>query len=280
MQNKKDYKGTLVTKRSGWFTIIATLSVIGTMMAGLLTTFLSGPVNGTNGLIQASAGLISFALIYVASDIVSEIYGYKASRLVAFINLGSSLVLTILMFLGGLFSNFIDGSANGELMRKVAEAFFNMDFKTFKFNLGNGGIPAAGLIILAWGWIVAMIGDWMNDLVFKHLKGKDGKNKFFKRSFLSSAVGQFIDVLIFVPVLVAVVVPPFAWFGGVPDFMTGNHVAGNYFISTGLMMFWQLVFKLSVELICYPIARKLKTKMHKVEGDEAYEISNSNHILG
>lgn len=279
MKNK-NYKGTLVTKRSGWFTIIATLSVIGTMMAGLLTTFLSGPVMGSNGLIQASAGLISFALIYVASDIISEIYGYKASRLVAFINLGSSLVLSALIFLGGVFSTFIDGNANGELMRQVAEAFFNMDFKIFKFNLGNGGVPAAGLIILAWGWIVAMVGDWMNDLVFKHLKSKDGKNKFFKRSFLSSAVGQFVDVLIFVPVLVAVVIPPFAWFGGQPDFITFNHVAGNYFVSTALMMFWQLVFKLGVEVVCYPLARSIKARMHKIEGDDAYEISNSNHILG
>ncbi len=277
MKNKKDYKGILITKRSGWFTIIATLSVIGTMMAGLLTTFLSGEVKGTGGLIQASAGLISFALIYVASDIISEIYGYKASRLVAFINLGSSLVLTLLVFLGGVFSTFIEGGGQDYLMKQVAEEFFNMNFDTFKFNLGNGGVPAAGLIILAWGWVVAMLGDWANDLVFKHMKERDGNGSFFKRSFLSSVVGQLIDVIVFVPVLVAVVIPPFAWFGG--GGVPGSD-AGNYLLTTGIMMFWQLVFKLGVELICYPIARKLKQKMHKIEGDEAYETSTSNHILG
>ena len=276
MKNKKDYKGILITKRSGWFTIIATLSVIGTMMAGLLTTFLSGPVLGTKELIQASAGLISFALIYVASDIISEIYGYRASRLVAFINMGASILLTILMALAWGFSYFIqdfNGLAQniadyGEpvdyqpiagLMRFVAEKFFGV---------GEGNIPAAGPIILLWGWVVAMLGDWANDLVFKHMKERDGNGSFFKRSFLSSVVGQLIDVIVFVPVLVAVAVDKDAW---------KNE---SFLLTAGIMMFWQLVFKLGIELICYPIARKLKQKMHKVEGDEAYETSTSNHILG
>lgn len=273
---KNTREGVLTPKRSGWFTIIATLSVIGTMMAGLLTTFLSGPVLGTKELIQASAGLISFALIYVASDIISEIYGYRASRLVAFINMGASILLTILMALAWGFSYFIqdfNGLAQniadyGEpvdyqpiagLMRFVAEKFFGV---------GEGNIPAAGPIILLWGWVVAMLGDWANDLVFKHMKERDGNGSFFKRSFLSSVVGQLIDVIVFVPVLVAVAVDKDAW---------KNE---SFLLTAGIMMFWQLVFKLGIELICYPIARKLKQKMHKIEGDEAYETSTSNHILG
>lgn len=272
---KKTREGVLTPKRSGWFTVITAISVIGTMMAGILTTYLSGPVNGSGGWIQASAGLISFALIYVTSDIISEIYGYRASRLVAFINMGASILLTILMALAWVFSTFIADFnnlavntapfgadpiyENVGLMQIMAEKFFGV---------GEGNIPAAGPIILLWGWVVAMLGDWANDLVFKHMKERDGNGGFFKRSFLSSVVGQFIDVIVFVPVLVAFAVDKDAW------------QKGSFLITVGIMMFWQLVFKLGIELICYPIARKLKQKMHKVEGDEAYETSTSNHILG
>jgi len=112
-----------------------------------------------------------------------------------------------------------------------------------------------------------MLGDWANDVIFKKFKSKDGQNKFFKRSFLSSVVGQLVDVLVFVPVLVAVVIPPSAWFNEIPNLDDGC----RYLITTGLMMGCQLVFKLSVELICYPITRLLKKKMVKTEGLEAYE---------
>lgn len=272
---KKTREGVLTPKRSGWFTVITAVSVIGTMMAGILTTYLSGPVNGSGGWIQASAGLISFALIYVTSDIISEIYGYRASRLVAFINMGASILLTILMALAWGFSTFIADFNNlavntapfGE--PAVYENVGLMQFMAQKFfGVGEGNIPAAGPIILLWGWVVAMLGDWANDLVFKHMKERDGNGSFFKRSFLSSVVGQLIDVIVFVPVLVAFAITPFAWQNG------------SFLLTVGIMMFWQLVFKLGVELICYPIARKLKQKMHKVEGDEAYETSTSNHILG
>ncbi|MCK9482445.1 MAG: VUT family protein [Bacteroidia bacterium] len=272
---KKTRKGVLTPKRSGWFTVITAISVIGTMMAGILTTYLSGPVNGSGGWIQASAGLISFALIYVTSDIISEIYGYRASRLVAFINMGASILLTILMALAWGFSTFIADFNNlavntapfGE--PATYESVGLMQFMAQKFfGVGEGNIPAAGPIILLWGWVVAMLGDWVNDLVFKHMKQRDGNGSFFKRSFLSSVVGQLIDVIVFVPVLVAFAITPFAWQNG------------SFLLTVGIMAVWQLVFKLGVEIIVYPVALLLKKQMHFIEGDESYETSSSNHILG
>lgn len=265
---KTKKEGVLTPKRSGWFTVITAISVIGTMMAGLLTTYLSGPVlpDIFKGWIQASAGLISFALIYVTSDIISEIYGYRASRLVAFINMGASVLLTILMALAWGFSTFI-ADFNGLAVNGESVGLMELMAKKF-FGIGEGNIPAAGPIILVWGWIVAMIGDWVNDLVFAGMKTRDGNSMFFKRSFYSSVVGQLVDVVVFVPMLVLIAVPKVAWQGG------------SFWLTFGIMAFWQLVFKLGVELIVYPIARLMKNKMHKIEGDEAYEYTDNKHILG
>jgi len=234
---------------------------MGTIMAGLLTSFLSGPIGNPqtfapvlNGWLNASAGLISFALIYVTSDIISEIYGYKASRLVAFINMGASVLLTVIMGLAWVFTLFIVDYDVPTLTHVVN------DF----FGIGGGNIPAGGPILLIWGWIVAISGDWLNDIVFKIFKKKDGQNHFFKRSFLSSVAGQLLDGILFIPVLCLVV----------------HALRGDYFKNVLVMFYCQVAFKLTVELICFPLTRVLKKKMLIIEGHEAYEEGTNYSLLG
>ena len=268
----KKLSSLLNSKRSVWFTIITTISVMGTIMAGLLTSFLSGPIGNPqtfapvlNGWLNASAGLISFALIYVTSDIISEIYGYKASRLVAFINIGASVLLTVVMGLAWVFTTFIVDFDTPTLTYVVN------DF----FGIGGGNVILGGPILLIWGWIVAISGDWLNDIVFKIFKKKDGQNHFFKRSFLSSVAGQLLDGILFIPVLCLVVR---ALHG---DFMgDGSFIASIYFKNVLVMFYCQVAFKLTVELLCFPLTRVLKKKMLIIEGHEAYEEGKGYGLIG
>lgn len=255
-----------------WFTIITTISVLGTIMAGLLTSFLSGPIGNPQtftpilgGWLNASVGLVSFSLIYVTSDIISEIYGYKASRLVAFINIGASVLLTAILGLAALFNKFIIDYDTPTLTYVVN------DF----FGIGGGNIFFGGPILLVWGWVVAIIGDWLNDVVFKFLKRKDGKGKFFKRSFLSSVAGQVLDSLLFLPVLVLVVRALHGDFLG-----DGTFIASLFFKNLLVMLYCEIAFKLIVELACFPLAQLLKKKMYQIEGEAAYDDGNSYGILG
>ena len=251
----KKLSSLLNSKRSVWFTIITTISVMGTIMAGLLTSFLSGPIGNPqtfapvlNGWLNASAGLISFALIYVTSDIISEIYGYKASRLVAFINIGASVLLTVIMGLAWVFTTFIV-DFDTPTLTYVVNDFFG----------AGGNIPAGGPILLIWGWVVAISGDWLNDIVFKFFKKKDGQKSFFKRSFLSSVAGQLVDGFLFIPVLCLV-----------NNYLRGTNPL-EYFQHVLVMFYCQVAFKLTVELLCFPLTRVLKKKMLVIEGPEAYE---------
>ena len=260
LSKTKELKGSklkdlMSSKRSVWFTIIVVVSVIGTLMAGLLTSFLSGPIGDPNtfkpvlgGWLTASAGLISFAFIYVASDIISEVYGYKASRLVAFINIGASVLLTIIMGLAWVFTKFIV-DYDTPTLTNVVNDFFG----------AGGNIPAGGPILLVWGWVVAISGDWLNDIVFKIFKKKDGQKHFFKRSFLSSVAGQLVDGVLFIPVLCLV-----------NNYLRGTN-ALEYFQHVLVMFYCQVAFKLTVELLCFPLTRVLKKKMLVIEGHEAYE---------
>ena len=273
-------KDLMSSKRSVWFTIIVVISVIGTLMAGLLTSFLSGPIGNIGNpptripvlsdWLSASAGLISFALIYVASDIISEVYGYKASRLVAFINMGASVLLTVIMGLAWVFTKFI-----------IAYPMVEGDIPTLTnvvndfFGIGGGNVILGGPILLIWGWIVAISGDWLNDIVFKIFKKKDGQNHFFKRSFLSSVAGQLLDGILFIPVLCLVVR---ALHG---DFMgDGSFIASIYFKNVLVMFYCQVAFKLTVELLCFPLTRVLKKKMLIIEGHEAYEEGKGYGLIG
>lgn len=269
---KQKSQSLMGSKRSVWFTIIVTISVLGTIMAGLLTSFLSGPIGNPatfepllGGWFNASAGLISFAFVYVTSDIISEIYGYRASRLVAFINIGASMLLTILLGLAWVFTTFIIDYDVPTLLHVVKD-FFGVD---------GGNIFLGGPILLVWGWVVAITGDWLNDAVFKYMKKRDGRKHFFKRSFLSSVAGQLLDGILFIPILCLVVHSLRGDFMG-----EGIFVASIYFKNVLVMFYCQVAFKLIVELLCFPITRYLKIKMYDIEGPEAYEEGANYGILG
>ena len=162
------------TTYSKLFVILTALSSVAMLVSNIgafkQTQFLNWSIPG---------GSFVFIITYVVSDVFSEVYGYKASRFTCWLgfalNIFSVALLQLAIFLPA--PVWFEGS------------------EAFALVLGN--TPR----VLIAGMSAYVIGDWMNDLVFKKLREKHGAGKKFAlRAILSSFIGETFDSTIFVTI--------------------------------------------------------------------------------
>lgn len=120
--------------------------------------------------------VIVFPITYVLSDVFSEVYGYKWSRRTAWI----AFAMNILMV--GIFTIAIKIPG---VDPAISEGMSNV----------LGTTPWA----LAASLTAFMVGDLMNDTVFRKFKERDGEKRFWLRAMLSSLVGELCDSCIYIP---------------------------------------------------------------------------------
>jgi uncharacterized integral membrane protein (TIGR00697 family) len=178
--------------------------------------------------------VIVFPITYILSDVFSEVYGYKWSRLTAWIAFGANL------FMVGIFAiaNVIPGvdSETSAAMQKVL-----------------GTTPWA----LAASLCAYMVGDLMNDKVFRKLKEKSGEKGFWYRAILSSLVGELCDSLIYIPLGMNLLPKLFLGF----EFMTWKQVL----IAIPTQAICKTLYETCIVPLTALVARKTK----------AYEIKNN-----
>lgn len=130
--------------------------------------------------IVMTGGIMVFPMTYVLSDVFSECYGYRWSRITCYLafamNLFSVVIFTIAINTPA--PSFWDGQT------------------AFQTVLGN--TPR----ILCASLMAYIIGDLMNDKVFRAMKSKHQHEMkgFGTRAIVSSLVGEIFDSLIFFPI--------------------------------------------------------------------------------
>lgn len=123
-----------------------------------------------------TCSIITFPLTYILSDVFSEVYGYRWSRVTATWAFIGTALCSILFAI----SIKIPGNAAWDSQ----EAFVRI--------LGNTPQIALGSIIAFW------FGDLANDIVFKKLKEHNTDSKYFGvRAIVSSLAGKYVDGFIF-----------------------------------------------------------------------------------
>jgi uncharacterized integral membrane protein (TIGR00697 family) len=120
--------------------------------------------------------VIVFPVTYILSDVFSEVYGYKWSRRTAWI----AFAMNILMV--GIFAVAIKMPGVDPI---IADGMKNV----------LGTTPWAFAASLT----AYMVGDLMNDKVFRRFKERDGEKRFWLRAMVSSLVGELCDSLIYIP---------------------------------------------------------------------------------
>lgn len=137
--------------------------------------------------ITMTGAVIIFPITYILSDIFSEVYGYRWSRITSYIGFAMNLLMVI------VFSIVIVSPAPDHWKNQEA------------FQVVLGSTPR----VLFASLIAYLVGDYVNDNVFRKMKEKhiDDHKKFGLRAILSSLVGELADSLIFLPIAFIGVLP-------------------------------------------------------------------------
>ena len=126
------------------------------------------------------AAIILFPITYILSDLFSEVYGYKWSRLTN--NLG--LIMNLFAVMVFMIAISMPAPSHFELQTEFSKVLGTTPRMLFASTMG------------------LYIGDLLNDITFEIMKKKHiGSHKGFKRrAIISSLVGQFGDSLVFIPI--------------------------------------------------------------------------------
>lgn len=130
--------------------------------------------------IVMTGGIMVFPMTYVLSDVFSECYGYRWSRITCYLAFAMNLLSVIIFTIA---------------INTPAPSFWGGQ-EAFQTTLGN--TPR----ILAASLAAFVLGDWANDKVFKMMKAKHENELrgFGARAIASSVVGEVVDSLIFFPI--------------------------------------------------------------------------------
>lgn len=125
--------------------------------------------------------VIIFPITYILSDIFSEVYGYKWSRVTNYLGLIMNLFAVITF----------------TIAIKIPAPVFYENQEAFKAILGNTPRILIASTLGLW------VGDFLNDNVFKMMKKKyqSSHKNYGTRAIISSLVGEIGDSLIFIPIV-------------------------------------------------------------------------------
>ena len=166
-------------KYSFYVSLIAVASGCLALMANLISGRL-----GYFGPFIAPMGVFFFPLVYVLSDVTSEVYGYRVSRYIAWI---SALINVF----------FVAGIMLVVSFNKPAPWCIDTDNAIKSLLVGTSGISGMLRVSIA-GIMGSVLGGWVNDIIFQYMKHQEGDKGFAKRKFLSSFGAEIVDTFIFI----------------------------------------------------------------------------------
>jgi uncharacterized integral membrane protein (TIGR00697 family) len=129
--------------------------------------------------ITMTGAVFIFPVTYILSDLFSEVYGYRWSRITCYLAFAMNLLMVL------LFSLVIATPAPDYWTNQEA------------FQTVLGSTPR----VLAASLLAFILGDMVNDKVFRRMKEKHPNELkgFGWRAILSSLAGELVDSLIFLP---------------------------------------------------------------------------------
>lgn len=131
--------------------------------------------------IVMTGGVVIFPVTYILSDLFSEIYGYRWSRITCYLAFAMNLFMVIVFAI---------------VIETPAPSYWG-DQEAFQTVLGS--TPR----VLFASMVAFIVGDLVNDRIFKKLKEKhpDSHEGFSFRAIVSSFCGEVVDSAIFLPIV-------------------------------------------------------------------------------
>lgn len=180
------------------------------------------------------AGTLIFPVSYIVSDIISEVYGYKASRKIAWLGFAMNLLMVVVTMLAIILP--------APVWFEGADAFAATLGSTWR-------------LLLA-GFIAYHFGSWINDVILSKMKlhnrarGGSSMQGFGARAILSSIFGEIVDSAIFAVIA----------------------FLGTMSVSTLIaMIITQTILKVVYEVIILPVTHFCVKKAKEYEGGEVFD---------
>ena len=188
------------------------------------------------GINYITAAVIVYPLSIIMSDIFTEVFHYRYSRITCYI----AFLMNLLMV--GIFA----------LMKAIPAAFPGEALAGFESMI----LDTFPLLVAS--FVSFIVGDFMNDYVFSKLKGDNKTTKGYSfRALASTACGQVLDSTIYFVLGFGVL--NILLKGCIANYMTW----GNLFT----MVLLQLIIKVTYEAILLPITKLLVNKLNKFNQD-------------
>lgn len=167
-------------KVSFWFVVIAavfvTCLITANIIAVKLILFLGFLV---------PAGIIVFPLSYLFGDVLTEVYGYGAARLVIWLGFACNLLAVIAIYIGGI----------------APAAPFWKDQSAYNTILGF-----TPRLLLA-SFIAYLVGEFTNSFILAKLKIATRGRWLWTRTIGSTLVGEGLDTIIFISIAFWGIIP-------------------------------------------------------------------------
>lgn len=124
-----------------------------------------------------AAGTLIFPLTYVASNLISEVFGYKKARFTALLAIVINILLVVIY----------------QLTLMIPNPGFWQNTAAYEVVLGS--VPR----IFVASTLASFFASWLNDVIFDKMLVTE-KGNFTTRSILASLVGQMLNSAIFIPI--------------------------------------------------------------------------------
>ncbi len=190
MFNSNNVSPEIAQRRERVFLILAglflgTLAMLNILGISRFIKLFTLNLESTGDIVFAVAvGVIPYPLTFLATDLISELYGRKRASFVVFVGLILNLWVMFIMWLGGVMPGFESLTATGEIARDVAgrlPVFYEIRALTF------GAVTASMVAYLAAQFVdVYMFHFWKKLTKGKHL---------WLRNNGSTVVSQLVDTV-------------------------------------------------------------------------------------
>jgi uncharacterized integral membrane protein (TIGR00697 family) len=180
-------------------------------------------------------GTLLFPLAYVLGDVLTEVYGFKASRRViwtGFVILAfSALVFFVLRIL-------------------PAESYWEAEAGSTAYDAILGGMSSGGIVLASLAGY--FIGEFFNSVLLSKIKVMMKGRLLWFRAVVSSLVGELLDSVIFVSI--ACLTGVFGW---------------ELFLSLALTNY---ILKCLIEALVLPVTYAVVRQLKKREGIDVYDV--------
>lgn len=195
--------------------------ILGLFVAVLLISNIASTKILDLGPFTFDGGTILFPIIYIFGDILTEVYGYKATRRVIWTGFASALLMSVVLIIVGKLPAAEDWG--------YQESY-------------NSILGLTSRIVIA-SLIAYWIGEFSNSYIMAKMKVKMQGKKLWMRTIGSTIVGEGFDTVIFVMI---------AFWGVLPGSLIISVIISNYIFKVG--------FEVLATPLTYYITKKFKQK--------------------